>query len=95
MSVGNRFAELVWDTMTAPGTVDRAELLAAASAYLDALNPQDQSLGTNICRRLAYAALDHCVFNTSIERLRDQRRAMALYDQAMQIDEQLQRLTVP
>lgn len=92
MSIGKRFAELVWDAADHPRSADKAALFRAADAYLDAADGQNESCGAIIARRLAHAALDYCVFD-DIERIREQRDVFIMYGKLSQMKEQIQELT--
>jgi hypothetical protein len=60
--IGRTFAQLIFQALESPATVDRNDLLTGASAFLDAAQAGDPD-GLRLARHVSYKALDWCVFS--------------------------------
>jgi hypothetical protein len=61
--IGHQFARAIFAALESPATVDKGELLAAASRFLDRALGGDPN-GLELARRMAFRACDWCVLGT-------------------------------
>ncbi|MGO9353501.1 MAG: hypothetical protein ACLP3C_22715 [Mycobacterium sp.] len=81
--IGHRFARLVFAAIESPATVDRSDLLLAASRLLDVGVPDDSPTGS-IALTMAHRACDFAVLGTPDD-YRQLKRAVECFHMAVRI----------
>ncbi|MEB3023917.1 hypothetical protein [[Mycobacterium] crassicus] len=90
--VGERFVQLVWETLRNPECADhRSELLAVASQFLDAIEP-DASDFADEFRKVACLALDHAMFGGDATELKYATLVLAMQAKLSDFDKRISEL---